>query len=214
MGVEHNFDELERDIEGLQARTNGIASDSAEAMAEQMKRKVINIIKGASTSKGGTFNSDSSPYSPGGVNDSETGANIHLTDEAAWRTTVKDSGGGQSGSSTYRFLPIEDVEMRADMINRGTIGKDITPNNNEGNPMYFQYGSYTIIVSDVDPEATTTARFEGDPKPGGVEGVEPLNFIDKGVAILRIQSRQIARGTFRRKLQDKQFDTLELNPSE
>jgi hypothetical protein len=213
MGVSHNFEDLERDIEDLKGRTGGINNRTSKKMGEQMKKEVVNILSQESSAGGSSFDSRTSNYEPGGKNDS-TNSNIHLTEtkdgKSAWKVTKQSAG--QNGGSRYVFSVKPDAEYRATVINYGTVGKDISPE--EGTPMFFYASGNLIVISEVDADAPARARFKRireslkDTLPS-VRGVQSVRYLSRGIDRVRPQVRQIGRVELRKAVQDIPNSTLE-----
>lgn len=212
MGVSHNFEDLERDIEDLKGRTSGIASNTSEDMGEQMKEEVVNILSQESSAGGSSFDSRTKDYEPGGKNDS-TNSDIHLTEKkdakSAWKVTKQSAG--QNGGSKHVFSVKPDAEYRATVINYGTVGKDISPN--EGTPMFFYASGNLIIISPVPQDASVSEQFDipdsmQDRLPS-VRGVQPVRYLSRGIDRVRPQVRHMGRVELRKAVQEIPNSTLE-----
>jgi len=221
MGVSHNFEDLERDIEDLKARTGGINNRTSEKMGEQMKKEVVDILSTETSATGSSFDSRTSKYEPGDPRTNESAssktADIHLTEEqdskSAWKLTKQSAG--QNGGSRHVFSVKPDAEGRATAINEGTLGENITAK--RGTPMFFYASGNLVIVSPVSPDAPPRARFKRiresvkdrlDRTPS-VRGIESVGYLERGIDRVRPQVRQIGRVELRKAVQDIPNSTLE-----
>lgn len=218
MGVSHNFEDLERDIEDLKARTAGISDSTSKKMGEQMKEEVVNILSKETSATGSSFDSRTSKYEPGDPRTNESAssktADIHLTEtqdsKSAWKVTKQSAG--QNGGSRYLFSVKPDAAGRASAINDGTVGEDITPK--RGTPMYFYASGNLVIVSPVDPDAPPRARFKRiresvkDTLPS-VRGIESVGYLERGIDRVRPQVRYMGRKELRKAVQEIPNSTLE-----
>lgn len=167
------FREFADDIEELRARVPSAIEDGIEDTAMQLKEKITEKIQKKGTSKGGTLDSRTSPYSPGGENDSSTDG-LHIADESAWNHRKTQIG-------QFRVFPNPKVRDRAKFIEYGT-----TDHGPDGEiPMYFDVGGMTIVMSDAHPEASLGERFDAEPTE--VEGVEPQRYFMEAVQELRAE---------------------------
>lgn len=219
MGVSHNFEDLERDIEDLKGRTGGINNRTSKKMGEQMKKEVVNIISQETSARGSSFDSRTSKYEPGDPRTNESAssktADIHLTEaedrKSAWKVTKQS--GGQDGGSIYTFSVKPDAAGRASVINDGTIAKDISPE--RGTPMYFYASGNLIIVSPVSEESPSPRaqfnriRESEKGKLPSVRGVEGIGYLSRGIDRVRPQVRHIGRVELRKAVQDIPNSTLE-----
>jgi len=211
MGVSHNFEDLERDIEDLKGRTSGIASNTSEKMGEQMKKEVVNILSQESSAGGSSFDSRTSNYEPGGENDS-TNSDIHLTEtqdsKSAWKVTKQSAG--QNGGSKHVFSVKPDAEYRATVINYGTVGKDISPE--EDTPMFFYASGNLIIIGPVPEDASVSERFNipesMQDRLRSVRGVQSVRYLSRGIDRVRPQVRHMGRKELRKAVQEIPNSTL------
>lgn len=204
MGVDDNFSELKRELTDLQSRQASLADRTAETLAKEMRKFVVDYLKSQTTIKGGTYNSDSSPYDPGGENDS-TNSSTHLTDggdNGAWR--VKKSGtGGQGGSIKYSFTPIPSVSDRAYYILNGTNDKE-EPDGDY--PMHFFYQGNHIILSEAPPDASPEERWNSEPVTR--DGLNSLDYISNGIIYVNAISRNKAKEELNKTIKDSRGELL------
>lgn len=162
-----------RDIDVDAAIKRGIkqtADDYVDALTE--------IIEAESTSKGGTFDSRTSPYKPGTKNSSSDDS-YHISESEAWVTRME-------GDETAVIHPRQEVADRARMMEFGT--DDHGPDGET--PMHFYLNGAHIVVADI-PEDDTEALNEwfsadtyeeetrvlfNEGVPGEVEGVDANHF--------------------------------------
>ena len=121
--------------------------------------EVVELVRKASTAKGGTFDSRTSPYSPGGTNDSSDDP-FHLADRSAWLVETL-------GTNSVIVSPREEVEDRAKFMEYGTSAHG--PTGDE--PMHFWAGGTHIVVSE-------------DGVPGEVAGVPAKHIFTRAAMIL------------------------------
>jgi len=178
------FAEFADDVEDFKARIPDILREATEETVKQLRREVVKNINQDSTSKGGTLDSRTSPYEPGGENDSSTD-NFHISEPSAWRIV----GPFNAGDEIQAFLqPKEDVSDRAYYIDQGTDSH--SPDGD--NPYYFNYNGITIVVSDapVTDEGGDTVpiseRFDAEPQ--AVDGVEEMNYFGRAIATIKAEN--------------------------
>lgn len=152
------FRDFADDVESLKSEVPSAIERGIEWTVDDIKEAIVDNLDNAKTSKGGTLDSETSPYSPGSSNDS-SGQSIQLSDKKAWIDTQIDH-------NKYVIYPDERVADRAKWMEFGT-----TDHGPDGDiPMYFQVGGLTIVVSDAPPDASLEEQFQAE--PGEVEGVE------------------------------------------
>lgn len=152
------FRDFADDIESLKSEVPSAIERGIEWTVEDFKEAVVENIQQKETTKGGTLDSRTSPYSPGGTNDSSTDS-LHISEKEAWNHK-------KTNQSQYRVFPDPQVRDRAVWMEFGT-----TDHGPDGDiPMYFQVGGLTIVVSDAPPDASLEEQFRAE--PGEVEGVE------------------------------------------
>jgi hypothetical protein len=172
------FAEFADDVEDFKARVPDILDQATENTAERLITEITRELRQDTTSQGGTYDSRTSPYSPGGENDSSTD-NFHITDRDAWKN-VKISNKERVVS------PIPAVADRARYIAFGT--RDHEPDGDI--PMYFKVNGVTIVLSDTPPkrggeDVPLGERFEGEPT--AVSGVESTMYFAKAIARIKAQ---------------------------
>ena len=211
MGVSHNFEDLERDIEDLKGRTAGISDRTSKRMGEQMKEEVVNILSKETSATGSSFDSRTSKYEPGTKNES-TNSNIHLTEtqdgKSAWKVTKQSAG--QNGGSRYVFSVKPDAAGRASAINNGTVGKDISPE--EGTPMFFYASGNLVIVGPAPKDAPISEQFDipesMQDRLRSVRGIESVGYLERGIDRVAPQVRYMGRVELRKAVQEIPNSTL------
>jgi hypothetical protein len=194
------FEEFAENCDELRKLIPRVLQEATERTMRQLRTEVVKIIQDSETSKGGTLDSRTSPYSPGGENDSSTD-NLHISDRSAWNII----GPNRTGEGVEaRLEPKEAVSDRAWYINYGTDSHE--PKNDE--PYYFQYRNITIVVSNSPIETEDGSmkpiheRFEGEPQ--SVDGVEEMGYWQQAIAKIKVEGiidREL-RKAFERALQD------------
>jgi hypothetical protein len=132
-------------------------------------------IKAAETDKGGTFDSRTSPYEPGGTNESSTDS-YHISENDAWNSRA-------DGQKKVIVKPVPEVAKRAEYMEYGT--SDHGPDGET--PMYFYVDGVMIVVTeDFDKsELDASERIGADDiqdaaftfgTPGTVDGVDEQKF--------------------------------------
>jgi len=185
-GIEgaEQFAEFADKVEDLNSEVGGVTNTATKETGERLVEEITDQLKRDRTAKGGTYNSSegSSPYSPGGTNDSSTD-NFHLTETNAWKN------GGQPNGKVRTVSPRPAVNDRAKYMAFGT--RDHGPDGNM--PMYFKVNGLTIVLSDTpatneDGETVPLAeRFEGEPTE--VSGVDSSMYFAK--ALGRIKAKGV-----------------------
>lgn len=169
-------------------------------------------IEGSSTTKGGTFDSRTSPYEPGGTNDSSDDS-LHITDSNAWKTV--------NFPDRTVVSPKKEVETRVKFLNEGT--RDHGPRGDA--PMhYFFNGFHVVVHSAPDPDTSSRKRdryreakaaADGPEEeraaefrygePGEVSGVNAQNFLMR--AGNEFRRNQIFENNLRQEL-GKEFEKV------
>lgn len=181
-GIE-DFRRFSDDLRDLEARIPHVLRRTVQKTAMDIRDMAIANLRKSSTSQGGTFDSRTSPYSPGGTNDSSED-NFHLTDKSAWKVTRSVEG---DGAAKAKLSPIPAVAERAKHIEYGT--QDHGPNGDK--PMYFTAYGQTIVVSDVPPvdedgePNSLEEMFAGEPME--VSGVEQQNYLTRAISRAKAQ---------------------------
>jgi hypothetical protein len=205
------FSEFADNCEEMKARVPNILQEATENTVKELRREIVKQIAKGSTSKGGTLDSRTSPYSPGGENESSTD-NFHISDPEAWRIV----GPASTGEQVFVTLqPKVDVKDRAKAINYGTPGEGasggggtIEPDGET--PFYFKYRGITIVVSDSpieNPDGSMNPienRFEGEPY--SIDGVEPQNYWGK--AFETIQSENVLQDELNKEFSQALHDSF------
>lgn len=179
-----DFRRFSDDLRDLEARIPYVLSRTVKMTAIDIRDMAIANLRKSTTSQGGTFDSRTSPYSPGGENDSSED-NFHLTDRNAWKVTQNV----QSDTAARAILsPIPAVAERAKHIEYGT--QDHGPD--KDTPMYFNAYGQTIVVSDVprvDEDGETNSleeMFAGEPME--VSGVKQQNYLTRAISRAKAQN--------------------------
>lgn len=130
-----DFAESVDDIDVDMAIHRGIKKSGEEYIDEVTAR-----IKDAETNNGGTFDSRTSPYEPGGTNESSTDS-YHISEQDAWTSRAE-------GQKMVKIKPVPEVAQRAEYMEHGT--KSHGPDGDT--PMYFYVDGVMIVVrEDSDP---------------------------------------------------------------
>ncbi len=191
------FDEFADKLEDVAARVPpDVIKDAIDDTMHELVGQVTNNLKIATTAKGGTYDSrtGSSPYSPGGENDSSTD-NYHISDRNAWYT---DSG-YVSGEWTGVIQPKLAVKDRAYWIERGTANHKAngdTPQHFYVNGIHIvmaekpsrnspNYNSYIQQASDDRYENPVEAAQFGFGEQKTVAGIERLGYFAHAVEIIK-----------------------------
>ena len=188
------FDEFADKLEDVAARVPpDVIKDAIDDTMHELVGEITQNLKKATTAKGGTYDSRSSPYSPGGENDSSTD-NYHISDRNAWYTNSGYVGGEWTGVIQPKLA----VKDRAYWIERGTSDHKASGDT----PQHFYVNGMHIVMATVpqNPEdaekyflrrklfGDESARFEhGDEV--AVEGLKPLGYFQSAVA--KIGSRRV-----------------------
>lgn len=173
------FDEFAENTRDFKDSVDDILKEAIYNTAEVLREYVVRELRRDGTSQGGTYDSRTSPYSPGGENESSDDS-LHITEESAWNIA-------RTGRTEVTFFPRQEVRQRARYIAFGTT--DHGPSGEE--PMYFNLNGVTVVLSDVPPigedgeSVDLGERFEGEPID--VSGVEPTMFFAKAIAKVQAQ---------------------------
>lgn len=184
------FEEFAEDVRSIDV--DAAIERAVEATAEDYVDTLTGIIRRESTSKGGTLDSRTSPYSPGGTNDSSDDS-LHISDNSGWEID------GEGKRVTVR--PKEAVADRAKFLEKGTQAHGPA----DETPMHFYVNGLHIVVADKSDRSSpqyqpyiemSAVRSEEDARftygePGEVEGVEAQNFFSRAAIRLRENRRFI-----------------------
>jgi hypothetical protein len=198
-----NFRDFADDISDFSDRVDDILDNAAEQTAAELKAEIITQIEKKQTSKGGTLDSDTSKYSPGGENKS-TKSSMKLSDYSSWGIETTRSSNSRVRKRIY---PKEGIRDRANMLEGGTSGPE-----GEDTPMYFNVYGVTIVVSSVPPTSDEGVpipladRFDGEPR--SIDGVEPQNFVADAFNEIEAKNRlkKNIEKEFERQLQQSDLD--------
>ncbi len=182
-----DFAESMRNITG-DSRKDGIKKakrDALKATADDFITALTRRIRASETSKGGTLDSRTSPYDPGGTNESSDD-NLHISNKNAWSKILV-------GNDQIAVFPKPEVQKRASWLEHGTASHGPSGDT----PMYFHVGGSTIVVADPpekgdeDYKNWTSAMFSDNTdrtsslfsygEPGEVDGVEPQRFFEGAI---------------------------------
>lgn len=198
------FREFEDSLRNIKARVpsnkdppSGVLRAGIQDTIAELKREIVKNVDKATTSKGGTFDSRSSPYEPGGENDSGDGH--HLADVESWNDYRQTFG--------YVVQPAKSMEDRAYWMEEGT--SDHGPNGDD--PMYFYVGGSLVIMAEKPKRSSpfykpyiqqsAISGVEGAAfnygEPTTVDGVEAQHFMREAVNTLA-QNRALERNIRRR----------------
>jgi len=175
------IDEFEEFADDMDSIVNGFSKakrDAIKATADDFVTALTQRIRDTETAKGGTLDSRTSPYSPGGENESSD-SNLHISNKSAWETEVV-------GDDMAVVFPNPEVHKRASWMEYGTSSHGPSGDT----PMYFRSGGVTIVVADKPDRNspfytpyTQLSALEGQKEalfaygePGEVDGVEPQRF--------------------------------------
>lgn len=179
------FREFADDLETLSARIpQDVLQDAMEDTAYELVGQITENLEKAVTPKGGTYDSRTSPYSPGGENDSSDDS-YHISERDAWYTDVQTIGGARG----IIIQPKLEVKDRAYWIEKGT--PDHGPSGE--NPMHFYVNGMHIVMAEDMGENPSITGAEGQEVgvpsvPTEVEGLDSLNYFEN--AIRAIESRR------------------------
>jgi hypothetical protein len=194
MGVEgaEGFREFADRIADLEAEAPQIIDKALRRTAREVRDEVIDAIERQQTSKGGTFDSRTSPYEPGGTNESSTDT-YHISDKDAWLIAP-------TSTDTIVVAPRPSVRKRAEYMNFGTPSHG--PDGET--PMYFQYNGVTIVLSETpvtDEEGEVIPLGERfDDEPVEVDGVDRTNYFFIGLE--RVKRRNVLRKELKRAFEE------------
>ena len=181
------FEDFAESMSNIANSQSGIGKAKRNALRATLDDFVTALtqrIKAGGTAKGGTLDSRTSPYEPGGENES-TGSNLHISDKKSW---VTDTMGDDFGV----VYPNPEIRRRAEWMNYGTADHGPTGDT----PMYFKVGNIRIVVADKPERASpfyksyTQAMAVGDNpqdakfafgEPTEVSGVEPQGFYEGAI---------------------------------
>lgn len=162
-----------------------VVKAGVEDTIKELKQEIVTNIRRTTTAKGGTLNSDTSPYSSGGSNSSDRGG-PHISSLDAWNHYH------QSNNPHLYVLQVDkDVQDRAWWMERGT--RDHGPNGD--NPMYFRVGGMFVVMSDAPVDATRAEKFAAEPKQ--VEGVKGYYYFEAAVDTI-VRRKSLSRNIERR----------------
>jgi hypothetical protein len=173
-------DEFNEFAEDMDSIVDGLAKakrDAIKATADDFITALTQRIRSMETAKGGTLYSRTSPYSPGGTNES-TDSNLHIQNKGAWETEVV-------GDDMAVVYPNPEVHTRASWLNYGTA--EHGPSGDD--PMTFDVGGTQIIVSEEPINMTNRDSLDMSAvafgyigaEPGEVSGVEPQRFFEGAI---------------------------------
>lgn len=197
------FEEFSDSMDTIASKVREAKRKALKDTAKDFKKALTGHIRSSSTVKGGTLNSETSPYSPGGENESSD-SNLHISDWAAWEIEVV-------GDDMAVVFPNPEVHTRASWMEHGTASHGPSGDT----PMYFRSGGVTIVVAD-KPDRNSPfytpfkqlSALEGQKEalfaygePGEVDGVEPQRFFAQAV-------RDVERGDRLKVNMGKQIDKL------
>lgn len=149
VSTQGDFAEFANNIEHFKGLIPGILDDTCERVGNELLDRALAKLRGSTTSKGGTYDSDSSPYSPGGENLSTTKQGS-LLDDDMWTVGRVGRGGGRVD---WIVTPTPAISDRANIMEEGTVGADIFPDGDD--PMYFRvYGKMVVVSTTVTEDAT------------------------------------------------------------
>jgi|APHM01.1.fsa_nt_gi hypothetical protein len=175
-----DFDDFADNIKELEDGTDEIIREALDNIGERLVDYITDMVEseGKSTGTDATFDSRTSPYSPGGENDSSTD-NRHLTDESGW--IVQKS----AATKAVSVRPHPSTSDRAYYLAKGTT----QPEPDGDTPMYFKLNGFTVVVSNMpqtDAEGNIIpleTRFEGEPE--SVSGVDGTGYFGKAFGLLK-----------------------------
>lgn len=184
------FREFADDLETVAARIpRDVLEPAMEDTAEELIDQILHNLDVAATSKGGTYDSRTSPYEPGGENDSSDDG-FHITERDAWTVEI-DNIGGSKGILVQPKLAVKD---RAYWIEKGT--PDHGPDGDT--PMYFYANGHLVVMAEkpkrsspfygpyieqASSDDVDGAQFNFG-EPTEVDGLDPLNYFENAVRAL------------------------------
>lgn len=177
-----DFYESMREITG-QSRSDGIGKARRDALrktADEFQSILTEQIRATETVKGGTLDSRTSPYEPGGENES-SGSSLHISNKSAWTSEIV-------GNEQITVYPKPEVRTRAQWLEYGTDGPDAP--DDDANPMYFYVNGVKIVmadsasarsIDDISDREDVLFGYSGDNQPS--EGVKPQKFFKRAVQV-------------------------------
>jgi hypothetical protein len=190
-----DFQDSIRDIEGRVPAH--VVKDGVEDTIRALKIRIVNNIRRSFTPKGGTLNSSSSPYDPGGENSTTQQGGPHISSKRAWNDYHQNNN-----PHVFVIQPDKRVANRAYWMERGT--RDHGPSGDD--PMYFRIGGMYVVMSDAPEDASLPEKFDAEPTE--VEGVDGYYFFEAAVNTIvsnKTLSRNIER-RWRMLLQEEGFE--------
>lgn len=164
------FRDFRDNIEDIHSRVpRDVVMKGVEDTLKELKLEIVKNIRKSSTSKGGTLNSDTSPYSSGGSNSTDRGG-PHIDSLDAWNHYHQSAN-----PHTFVIQVDKDVQDRAWWMERGT--SDHGPTGDD--PMYFRVGGMFVVMSDAPTDADRQAKFAAEPTE--VEGVKGFHYFEAAV---------------------------------
>lgn len=128
------FEDFADSISNVRKRYDKAKEKAIEDTGNDLIKAVTQNMKKSKTDKGGTFHSETSPYT-GGENES-TDSTIHMRNETSWETEVY-------GPNTGAVFPNPEIKKRAIFMEYGT--KDHGPTGDK--PMYFFIDGTQVIMA-------------------------------------------------------------------
>lgn len=192
------FGEFAENTQGLADDVDRILEEALEEIATELIGSITRQLMRRDTEKGGTLDSRTSPYEPGGENSSSEDS-YHISETSAWQyETISGS------EPAVVVTPKPAVQDRAYWLDQGT--KDHFPDGD--NPMYFYVNGIKIVLTEDDGysgedlrqlgvgsgrdnaarlnEETPTTGETNQGEPKAVSGVEPQNYFQAAVLALLV----------------------------
>ena len=145
-----DFYESMREITG-QSRSDGIGKARRDALrktADEFQSILTEQIRATETAKGGTLDSRTSPYEPGGENES-SGSSLHISNKSAWTSEIV-------GNEQITVYPKPEVLTRAQWLEYGTDGPE-APDNDE-DPMYFYVNGIKVVMASTNIRSSSVLQ--------------------------------------------------------
>lgn len=166
------FEDFVDDLEEVSDKVPLAIHNALVMTARDFRDELTQVIREMETDNGGTFDSRTSPYAPGGENDSSNDS-FHISEPEAWQIEADTQ-------QQVKLFPRKEVEDRAKWMEYGT--KSHGPSGD--NPMHFYVDGQKVIVGNVESELSGSNSV-----PSEVSGVDEQNFFDHTTARILAKDR-------------------------
>ena len=203
-GIEQ-FEDFADDLEEVSDKVPLAIQNALVMTARDFRDELTQVIREMETDKGGTFDSRTSPYTPGGENDSSNDS-FHISEPEAWQIEANTQ-------QQVKLFPRKEVEDRAKWMEYGTDRHGPSGDN----PMYFYVDGVKFVMAGqkkrtrdgqvyvdrdgLDPTGSLSDLYDGiyrhaegglgrpDSTPTSVSGVDKQNFFDHTAARILAKDR-------------------------